>query len=125
MPASSHDLAAALAARLGPVLPSGLTVRADGDRVSVHSGETEVGGSAAAALIGDEDGRSVEEKIETASRAVLGGVQDAVAEWLTEPWPEGLAAPGARVAGGHLHLWYGEERAPVLGLSSVDLADMR
>lgn len=124
MPASSRSLAAALASRLDSVVPPGLTVRADGDRVSVYDGAKILGGSAAAVLVGDQDGRSVEDRIETASRAVLDGVQDVVAEWLTEPWPQGLPAVGGRAAGGRLHLWYGDEGSPALSLAPIDLADI-
>jgi hypothetical protein len=55
----------------------------------------------------------------------LDDLQDAICEKTREPWPRsGVAAvppPGGKVEGKQLLLWYGEESAPVLRLSVIDI----
>ena len=124
---NSHRLAAMLAERLLNVMPDGLTVHADGDEVDVRNDRGSIGGSASSFIVEDDDGRSLEEKLETASWAVLSGVQDVVAEELRLEWPVleegGMALPGVRRTGHELHLWFGAEATPVLRLRSIDLTD--
>jgi hypothetical protein len=62
-----------------------------------------------------------------AAEGVLSFAQDVVCEALDATWPSAgpmpldLPMPGARFAGGVLHLWYGDENAPVLSLRAVRL----
>jgi hypothetical protein len=117
-----------MAARLAGVVPSGFTVRSNGVSVDVYAGADDRHASAGAAFIGDEDGRSLAERIETAAWAILNGAQDGVMEILREQWPsaaDGRAAePGARVQGGELWMWFGDENAPTVALAPLDLREV-
>lgn len=127
MPASSRKLAAAIAARLAQVVPPPLDVRAKGGRVTISIAGKSLGGSAAAAIVEDEDGRTSEERIVTAIRAILDGVQDAVTRELREPWPNKggtTALPNARSDGRRVHLWFGDEQSPSLGLPPIEIAEV-
>ncbi len=101
-------LAAALAARLGPVsLPGRVTEEWLLDVIS-----------------GVED-------LEEAARAVLAAVQETMIEATELPWPEpfpdwdaGPPAPGARLVGGELSLWYGRETSPVLLLEPIRCSEL-
>ena len=126
---NAHKLAAMLASRLSRVVPSTLGVRAHGHRVDVFDGNECFPASAAAAIVDDSDGRSLEEKVEVASCAVLNGVQDAIAQALRAEWPVlpkgGMALPDARCDGPRLHLWFGERAAPVVELVPIELSEFR
>ncbi len=120
---SPHRFAAALAARLNAVVPSGLTVRAEGSAVSVYDPAL-CGGSYGAEALENEDGRSIVELVEVATWAIMEAIQDVVMESTREQWPMGAtraADAGARVVGDQLHLWFGDEDKPVVRLESVDL----
>ncbi len=132
MAASSHRLAAAVASRLAAVAPVPLTVRAEGEVVSVY-GTTEssksLGGSAAATIVEELDDRTIAEKIEAAVHAMLSGVQDVVTEVSRQPWPRaergGMALPNVRSDGTRVHLWYGDdERAPVIRFPPIAIAEV-
>ena len=128
MAVSSLRFASALANRLNAVVPAAVTVRSDGHKVMVVTESGQDGGSGAAAILEDENGRDLIERIETACRAVLNGVQDGVMEELREGWPAqgdpgGLPLPGARVVGDEVHLWYGEEKSPAVRLQPIRLDD--
>jgi hypothetical protein len=118
-----------LAERLSSAVPNTLKVRAEGDVVEVFDGDESVGGSAASSIVEDSDSRSLEEKIETASLAVLSGVQDAIAEALRVEWPllarGGMALPEARSDGRQVHLWFGEKTAPAMVLPPIELNAFR
>jgi hypothetical protein len=123
---SADRFAAALAARLNAVVPSGLSVRAEGTDVSVYDPAL-AGGSAAARLLTEEDGRPIGELVRLAAYGILDATQDVVMESTREQWPMGTtraADPGARVVGDRLDLWFGDEDKPVLRLESVDLAEL-
>ena len=111
MNASSHRLAMALAERIGEVLPAPLTIRAAGSGVSLIADGELLGGSDAPSILDDEDDGVFSERVETAARAALDGIQDCVMRYLTEEWPidsQGtLALPDARTEAGVLHIWYG------------------
>lgn len=139
--AASVRLAAALAERLGPVLPAPFRVRAEGGWVALYRGG-EWDGSSGVALVLDHvidpdrpDYPPGEQDWPLAARAasvadgVLSSVQDAVTEATTEPWPAlpggGMALPGARTDGERVYLWYGpDEGAPVLAFAPIVLADL-
>jgi hypothetical protein len=116
-----HELAEALAVRLDDVLPEGLRVRADGDRVVVLRGDQVLGASAAPRIIdGDTSGR----QLATATYATINAVQDVVAEELTTPWParsRGMPQPQARLDGRMLYAWFGPAERPVLALRPLDI----
>ncbi len=125
----SPDLfAVAMAERLNRVVPSGLSVRANGSSIDVYGRKAECRASSAADLILEEDGRSLVELIETAASAILNGAQDAVMEILAEEWPLGangaVVYPEARVDGGQLVMWFGDEPAPVVLLQPLEVSDV-
>lgn len=129
MAASSRKLAAAVAARLARVVPPPVTVSAEGDLVSVHAGGKSLGSSGAAVIVGDDDERTAEEKMDSAVRAILDGVQDLVTRELREPWPReqrgGLALPNVRNDGSASAFWFGrDEQTPALALPSIHLAEV-
>jgi hypothetical protein len=129
--ASSRRLAAALAERIGEVLPPPLVVRVEGpglNQVNLYADGMNQGGSAAAKIVEEDDGHTLAEAVETVVAAVLNGVQDAVAEYLALPWPTDaageLAWPGARTDGERVHLWFGgSEAAAVLTLRPIAFAE--
>jgi hypothetical protein len=78
----------------------------------------------------DVDDRAASERIESAARAILSGIQDVVSEYLTIPWPadrqDGMAAEGARSDDRRLYLWYGSrESDPVIALEPIELDELR
>ncbi|HEY8794338.1 MAG TPA: hypothetical protein VIM15_05275 [Gemmatimonadaceae bacterium] len=121
-------LANALAGRLCAVAPAGILVTADRGNVNVSSNGRSLHGSAASSIIDDDDDRTIEEKIETVVRAVLSGVQDCIAELLTEQWPAAsddvMALPGARIENNRAHLWFGDEKDPTLSFTPLDLTEI-
>jgi hypothetical protein len=126
--ASPERFAAAMAARLTRVVPSGFTVRSNGVSVDVYGAADDRHASAGATIIGDEDGRSLAERIQTAAWAILEGAQDGVMEILRQQWPiaadRRAAEPGARVQGDELRMWFGDENAPTVALESLNLRDV-
>ena len=124
---SPRRFAAAMAERLNGVVPSELAVRSDGPSVDVYGRSTNRHASAAADIT-EQDGRSLVERLDTAALSILGGTQDAVMEILTEQWPlgpnGGVVYPNARVEGGRLFMWFGDERAPVIVLPPLNVADI-
>lgn len=123
---SPARFAAAIAERLDDAVPNGLFVRAHADIVGVCDPEW-WGGSSIADIVGTEDGRSIVERVVTAARAILSSTQDQVMESTRAQWPmgpKGVAYPGVRVVGEHLHLWFGEETAPVVRLEPIALTDL-
>ena len=123
---SPDRLAKALAARLDAVVPDSISVRANGDGVGVYDPEW-WGDSVIADIAGTEDGRSITERVEAAAVAIMDATQDKVMESTKEQWPlgpAGAANPDARVVGHELHLWFGDEAAPVLRLQPVDLNEL-
>jgi hypothetical protein len=128
MQASSLRFAQALADRIGEILPPPLTIRADGGNLVVSVDGVSQGGSGAAMVVEDDDDRTPAERVETATRAVLDGVQDAVSEYLTLPWPADadgrMATAGVRVDAERVHLWFGgTESAAVVTLRPIELRE--
>jgi len=127
MDASSPELAAALAGRLNEIVPAGFSVRAEGDSVNVYQDDRDLGGSPALEILADPDGRSVDEKIETAVCAVLSDVQDRIIEARQGPWPgesgrgTDLPMPGCQVTRDRLSLWFGDENAPIISVAPIAL----
>jgi hypothetical protein len=123
---SPDRFAPAVATRLNKVVPAGLSVRAEGSAVTLYDPEP-WGGSLAADILTEGDGRSIVELVETAAYAIMNSIQDEVMESTKEQWPlgpRGAAEPEARVIGGQLHLWFGDETASILRLETVDLIEL-
>lgn len=130
MHALSHKLAAALAVRLGRVVPPGYRVHAQGSLVQLYQGTALRGQAAAAEIVDDIDDRSFDERIAAASRAVLSDIQDCLVESLGGPWPKsplgGIALPdvGSDRAGERVMLWYGDEQTPTLALAPIEIGEL-
>ena len=115
----ARELAAALAASL----PDGFTAVADGPTLTIETPDGE-GVTTALDLEGDDAGDV--DAYADAAESVLSLAQDVVCEALDTTWPIGadaidLPVPGARVDGTTLHLWYGDDDAPVLTLKAIEL----
>ncbi len=120
-PASfARELAAALAASL----PDGFTASADGETLTI---ETPDGTGVSTALDIEADDIGDLEVYADAAEGVLSLAQDVVCEALDATWPMAgggavdLPIPGARADDGVVHLWYGDEDAPVLTLKGIRL----
>jgi hypothetical protein len=113
-----------LAERLNEVVPDGFAVRADGPEVQLLLAGHVVGGSSASRIL-DEDGDGLpEERVGVIAAAVLSGVQDDVAENLTEPWPVAgkvMANAEAEQSGDTVEMWFGDRRDPLIRLRSITL----
>src|SRR5712672_2832544 len=123
---SPDRFAAALAARLQHVVPDGFSVRAQGHAVGLYD-PSWWGDSLIADIVAEEDGRPIVERVQTAAWAIISFAQDVVMESTREPWPGGPAGgvmPETQVIGEQLHMWFGDEGAPVLRLRPVDLTEL-
>ena len=127
MRAISPNLARIIATRLDSVVPAPFRLNAQGGRIEIYAGEN-FDSSPSLEMIADDQSRELAERLETAVSSVLSQVQDAISEHLHTPWPSvdgrHMALPGVRVDAELIHLWYGEERAPVLKISAVKIADI-
>lgn len=120
-------LAAALAQRVAPHLPAGLTAHADGGLVYVRAVDGTSGGTDIAWMLAANP-RPWEELVVAVIERALNAVQDKAAEASGSPWPgEGtvLPLPWALVDGDVVRLGYGEPDAPTLALASLELAGLR
>lgn len=127
-PLSPSRFAAAIAERLDAVVPSGLTVQAQGSSVNLYWGRARRGGSVNATLLAEDDGRTATELLEISARTILNDIQTDLMEHLREQWPLGkgnqAAEPDARVQEDRLLMWFGEEEQPVIALPPLKLADL-
>jgi len=125
---SPEQFAAEVARRLDKIVPSGLSVRAEGTSVNVYSATDDRHASAGAEIIADQDGRTFAELAQAAAWSILDGAQDGVMELLREQWPLGrdgkAVDAGTRVNGSELLMWFGDERAPVIALAPLSLDDL-
>lgn len=127
--APSCKLAAALADRIGEVLPSPLLIRATGPDLDLYADDRHDVVLSTPRLVDDEDDRTFGEKVETAAASVLSSVQDVVSCCLVEQWPPDadgrMADANARVDKGRVHLWYGiDQAAAVITLRPIELASL-
>jgi hypothetical protein len=129
MRASSRNLARILAERIGEVVPSPLTLRAHGSGVSLYAGGELLGGSDAASIVEDDDGRTFGERVTTAVQGVLDGIQDCVMEYLREEWPTDHTGKSAssvvRIEGGRIYPSYrAHEGKSVITLRPIDVDEI-
>lgn len=117
--------AAAIAARLDSVVPTGLSVRAKGAWISLYD-PASWGYSTAAQFLANEDRRPMVKLIESVADSIMSAIQDEVMESTREQWPlrSGSALPHAKVIGAQLHLWFGDETAPILRLEPLNLSEV-
>lgn len=134
MPISVWRLATALAARLDPVVPRPFSVRADGANVIVDH----PAGWGFGSLIGDilepdydaDDDWSEAERAGTIISAVLSGLQDAISEATSEPWPatpktRDMAPYGTRHDDTAVYFWYGPmEEAPLIAFDPIRFREL-
>ena len=105
-------------------LPDGFTASADGETLTI---ETPDGTGVSTALDIEADDIGDLEVYADAAEGVLSLAQDVVCEALDATWPAAggrvvdLPIPGARADGGVVHLWFGDEDAPVLTLKGIRL----
>ena len=115
-----------LALRLSGVLPHGFSAWADDD-AWVWLGAPD--GHDAGTWTGMIQKRRDDPRAYTGTaESVLSHAQDVVSETTGDPWPRALgsrldlALPASRLDEHMLHMWYGDERNPVLRLAPIDLS---
>ncbi len=127
MPASCRDLAIALECRLNDVIPAPFRLAAENGLIHMYIDEEPDGAISIVAIVEDET-RELSERLESAVHTVLSMVQDDISEHLRTPWPSTdgrtMAMPGVRIDAEVVHLWYGGERAPVLRMPAIRIADI-
>lgn len=127
MRASSHKLAAALARRLNDIAPAFFRLSADEGRVNIYNGDTLDTISYTPEFVEDET-RELKDVLFTATWSVLSALQDVISELTRDAWPSTdrrtMALPDVRVDADAVHLWYGEERAPLIPLPPIRLDEI-
>lgn len=125
-------LAAALVARLGPVLPAPFRVSAEGEGVASFEGAEWWGTSFVDTVNwpADDPDWPFAERVASSARTVLDSVQDEVSRAFRIQWPAlaaggGMAMPGTRADSVRVYLWYGpSEAAPVIAFTPIELAEL-
>src|SRR6185295_2005764 len=126
-PPEHRDLAARLSAALAKSLardvPEGFSIEGrDGSLQVLHEGR--VIGATSVGLLLDSLGQSPAH-IASVVLSALSDVQDAIAIALRTPWPadaDRQPMPNVRLVAGDLHLWFGDDRSPVLVFAPITLA---
>lgn len=114
--ALAQALARELVSRLRPVVPPPCRVTAEQERVYIRD---ERGMGTSVSLVDLE--------IEEAVERVLAELQDELTEYLATPWPHDpergyvFHEPGVAIRDEAVHLWYGDERDPVLTFEPIPL----
>ena len=71
---------------------------------------------------------ALSEVLHLATWSVLSALQDVISELTRDAWPSTdrttMALPDVRVDADAIHLWYGEERAPLIPLPSIRLDEI-
>jgi hypothetical protein len=122
----SQRLADALVSRLNDVVPARFRLSTHGDLLHVRTG-----GALNAIMsldILEDESRELNERLETVVWPIISSLQDDISEDLRTPWPSidgrTMALPEVRSDGEWVHLWYGDERAPVLSLPAIRIAEI-
>jgi hypothetical protein len=126
---TSVELVHALAGLLEPILPAGVTMRADERNVIVRTRHGEDWLNVADNIeLNVADGASIDEAIQTAVYCKLQELQDIVTEHLTVPWPQqaGMGrseflAIESEVLDGVLQIWIGGRNASPLLIGRIAL----
>jgi len=116
-------LSAALAKSLARDLPEGFSLE-DRDGILQVSHEGRVIGGTAIGLLLESLGQSPAH-IASVVLSALSDVQDALAIELRTPWPADAhrqPMPNVRLVAADIHLWFGDERSPVLVFAPIALA---
>ncbi len=126
---SSHELAAKIEEWLSGSTPRNIAVSASNSEIEVVVDGGDPSRDDIASIADEDDGRSFEERVQTATLSLLSHVQDQIVLALGSPWPatsgSELPLPHVEVANGWLHAWFGDSSRPVLALGKVALDDLR
>jgi hypothetical protein len=126
-------LAAALAARLSPVVPDGIVVRASGDDLVVRSPTLWSATDLRRIL---ERGSFQRVQLASACHAALNHVQDFVIGELRRGWPSSdrwaypfesgalLPLPGVHVESARVRLWFGDEGTPAVAFEPITAREL-
>jgi len=122
----AHRLVEALVERLSAVVPAQFQLSTRGVRLHV-----DLRGAMSSIFsfdIVEDESRDLNKRLETAVWSVLSSLQDDISEDLCTPWPSidgrTMAMPEVHSDGEQVHLWYGDERAPVLSLPAIRIAEI-
>lgn len=117
----SDVLAEELCDRMKEVIPSGIGVSTEGDRLVFRSSYSAGrAGSYACQWLHQGTG-SFSERVRQAARLAFSDLQDFVAEETTEPWPGTTSppTPHARLEAGHVMVWFGDPQTPDLAITPL------
>ena len=121
-----HKLVEALVERLSAVVPAQFQLNTRGARLHV-----DLRGAMSSIFsfdIVEDESRELNKRLETAVWSVLSSLQDDISEDLCTPWPSTdgrmMAMPEVHSDGEQVHLWYGDERAPVLSLPAIRIEEI-
>ena len=117
----SEVLAQELCDRMKEVIPSGIGVSTEGERLVFRSSySTGRAGSYACQWLHQGTG-SMQERVREAARLAFSDLQDFVDEETTEPWPGTISptSPDARIEAGRVIVWFGDPQEPDLAISPL------
>lgn len=117
----SEVLARELCARMREVIPAGIGVSTEDDRLVFRSSySTGRAGSYACQWLNQGSG-TLSERVREAARLAFGDLQDFVDEETTEPWPGTTSppTPHARIEAGSVIVWFGDPQAPDLAVTPL------
>jgi hypothetical protein len=125
-------LAAALVARLAPVLPAPFRVCAEGESIASYEGTKWWGTTAVDAVnwFADDPDWRFAERVTSSTWTVLSSVQDEVSRAFRTQWPAHpsggeMVLPGTRADEARVHLWYGpSEAAPVIAFVPIEFTEL-
>jgi hypothetical protein len=121
----SEVLARELCDRMTEVIPSGIGVFTEGDRLVFRSSYS-CGRAGSYACQWLHNGRgSLPERVREAARLAFSDLQDFVDEETTEPWPGSTSppSPNARLEAGRVIVWFGDPQAPDLAIPPIQFED--
>jgi hypothetical protein len=121
----SEALAQQLCDRMKKVVPSGIGVSVEGDHLVFRSSYSAGGAGSHACQWLHQGTGSMSERVLQAARLAFGDLQDFVDEETTEPWPGATSppTPNARIEGGGVIVWFGDQEAPDLEITPLLLGD--
>jgi hypothetical protein len=115
----SRVLAQELCDRMKEVIPPGIAVSTEGDRLVFRSSYSRGrAGSYACQWLHKGTG-TLSERVREAARLAFSDLQDFVDEETTEPWPGATSppTPHARIEAGRVMVWFGDPQAPDLAIT--------
>lgn len=118
-------LARELATRAQRILPSSVSVRAEGSVVFIEGRDR----LPSAIQLFRDSSRPVEALVGLLARNVLSTLQDVMARETAEPWPStdrnpSATLPHVAVRNGVVHMWYGDDARVLVELQPLLLTDV-